>query len=503
MGKVNLYERQSLDSSLVGTPGIMTAGNDLMDMAGDAAKLTQQGIALQTAKIEVADNIEAEKHRIGFENELYKQSEDAKQKSINNPYDFSDGAYDMGMSLASKTASQITNPRVRDKFLEKSQSSIESFQNQAKTWAEKTTADNAYINLSDSMDSIESQAGQIRNVTDIVGLVNSAKRLAVQSATVVGVERANKVFEATQKGIYQNFAYSRIDNAPGTIKQLVDSGVFNGVMDEKEQLALKNTATGLIRKRELEVQRANRSAHISSISTLYDKEANGTLTVAEVNNAISQFQRSGAGVGEIKSLLAIKKSLIHGDSHGGSGSGGKHGNKVDYQTQANTLTAITDDYLDIFTKTTAAGKLKSRDTSLSDLQNLQNKIVQAASEKKLDKQTANSMLKNIVRGKHALMDTKTSVTTNPGGIFGVGKQTKEIPLGIYNDGMRGINSWANNHISDPKQRARFKQDAISSYVNSYDGVKSKKGFTVNKYTNQIIAHYAPQYGKSVQVKKVK
>ena len=136
MGKVNLYERQSLDSSLVGTPGIMTAGNDLMDMAGDAAKLTQQGIALQTAKIEVADNIEAEKHRIGFENELYKQSEDAKQKSINNPYDFSDGAYDMGMSLASKTASQITNPRVRDKFLEKSQSSIESFQNQAKTWAE-------------------------------------------------------------------------------------------------------------------------------------------------------------------------------------------------------------------------------------------------------------------------------------------------------------------------------------------------------------------------------
>ena len=93
------------------------------------------------------------------------------------------------------------------------------------------------------MDLIESQAGQIRNATDIVGLVNSAKRLAVQSATVVGVECANKVFEANQKGIYQNFAYSRIDNAPGTIKQLVDSGVFNGNINKKEQLALKNTAT--------------------------------------------------------------------------------------------------------------------------------------------------------------------------------------------------------------------------------------------------------------------
>lgn len=501
MGKVQLYERRSLDSSLVGTPGISTAGNDLMEIGDEVAQLTQQKIKVENAKIAIADDIEAEKHRIDFENQFYKKMEDDKQANINNPYAVSDTAYDNGLSYASQMAQGIDNPRVREKFLSKAQNSVEQVQTQTREWASKTTADNAFINMSDAMDSLEAQAGNVKNVGDLGGLLSSAEKLAISSASVVGAEKAHRVYEATKKAIYENFAYSNIDRNPHSVKALVDSGMFDGVLDEKEQLSLKNSANALVRKRELEVQRQNKSAHINTISAMYDKEANGKLTLAEVNNAIVTFQKSGAGVGEIKSLLAIKKSLLHGDGHSGGGTG-KPG-KVSYQTQADTLEHITDSYLGIFTKEGAAGKIKSRDTSISDLQNLQNNIVKAAAAKKLDKRTANSMLKNIVRGKHALMETDKGVITDPGGIFGVGKKTKDIPLGIYNDGMRSAATWANNNIKDPKLRAQFKHDVITEYVNSYDNVKNQKGFTVGKYTNQIIGHYAPKYGKSVQVKKVK
>ena len=251
MGKVQLYERRSLDSSLVGTPGVSNAGNDIMAMGEEVAQLTQQKIKIENEKIAIADNIEAEKYRIQYENELYKRNEKAKQDNVNNPYAVADTAYEMGLAYADEVASGIGNPRVKEKFLSKAQKSAEQVQDKSREWASRTTAENAFVNTGESLELLTAQAGVIKDTSDLEGLLDSAERLAFNSAGVIGVERAHKLYETAKKSIYENFAYSNIDRNPHSVKALVDSGMFDGVLDEKEQLSLKSSADALARKREL------------------------------------------------------------------------------------------------------------------------------------------------------------------------------------------------------------------------------------------------------------
>lgn len=512
MARIQLYDR-NLPSALVGTPGVTRAGSELMSISQDIASLTADQKKLDAAKIEIADNIEAEKYRIEFENQYYQKMENAKQEGIQNPYGVVDQAYNIGSSYASDMAQEISNLRVRDMFLGKAQKSLESYQGKIRDWASKTTTDNAYINLSNSMELLETQAGSIKNASDLEGLVASAEELAFNSAGVVGIDKANKVFEATRKGIYGNFAYSNIDANPNAVKVMVDKGVFNGVLDEKEQLSLKNSADSLIRKREAEIKRQNASAHIDTIATLYEKEMQGTLTLKEVDNAIATFKQTGAGVGNLKSLYSIKKSLLGDDGGSSSGSGrrssGRSGGgrgtstKVSYREQVDTMVDISNKYLAIFDKTGAGGTIKKKAAgyvTLGDLSKLQNEIVSAVEAKRLDKATGNAMIKNIIRGKQALSGTNRSVTSRPGFFK---KETKDVPIAIYNEGMRSIYSWADRNIPNANLRNEFKYEALTSFAMQYDDARKNKNFNMNGYTNQIISYYAKKYGKSVQLKKVK
>lgn len=509
MGKINLYERQPLASSRVGTPGIDRSGEIVENIGQHVGQLTQQYVAVEKAKIEIADNIEADRHRVEFENKYYKALEDSKQENINNPYQVSNTASETGAQLSNDMAGDITNPRVKEKFLTKIQSSISSGQASARKWASDQTSTNAFINLNSAMEALATQGGIVKTPKDIEGLIESAQKLALNSAAVVGIDKAEKVYEVTKKAIYQNFAYANIDTAPETVKQYVDKGLFNGTLSEKEQLELKNSADSMIKKREREIDLQNKSYFVDRITDLYDKNLNDKLTLKEIDAEIAVFKKSGADKGDIMSLLTIKKSLLGeqesdakhaaAEAKKKAKEAGKPG-KISYEDQASTLVNITDKYLNVFNKPGAGGKVYS-DVSLSELQSLQQEVIAAASSKKLDKQTANSMLKNIVRGKQELMKTNKTVTTNEGGIFGIGKETKEIPIGVYNEGLHSANDWANKHIPNEKARNNFKHDVITEYVNSYDSVKDKKGFTVNKYVNQIIGHYGPKYGKTVQTNK--
>lgn len=508
MGKIRLYERQRLASSAVGTPGVSDAGDDIVRMGDREAALVAEQVKIEAAKIEIADNIEAEKYRIQFENQYYQNLEKSKQDNISNPFSVPQNAYEQGTSLASSMSQEIANPRVKEMFLSKAQKSVESFQPKLRDWASRTTTENAFVSLSDSMEALEAQAGQIRNASDIPDLVNSAEQLALNSATVVGVERANRVFEATRKGIYENFAYSTIDQNPQAVKTMVDRGVFNGVLDEKEQLQLKKSADSLIKKRESEIKLQNRSSHLDTVAALYEKEAAGSLTLKEVDNAIATFKRTGAGLGDLRSLYSIRKSLLGGGTS--STSGGRGSSSL--QSQAETFVNLTDEYLSIFDKTGANASIMATPATyvtIDDLNKLQNKIISAADNKQIPKSSARAMLQNITRGKKQLMSNSRSVTSDIG-LRGAltqgrlsGKTTKEVPVAVYNQAMRNVGDWANKNISDPKLRNEFKYEAVTSFVMQYDDVKNKKGFSMNAYTNQIIAHYARKYGKSIQLKKVK
>lgn len=512
MGRIRLYDRQKLASAAVGTPGVTDTGDELIRMSNRQAELTAQQIKIDAAKIEIADNLEAEKYRINFENEYYKKIEQIKQDNMSDPFAVPNKAFDDGNTLVSDMAQQIQNPRVQEKFKAKAQESIKTYEGKIRTWASRTVTENAYVNLADSMQALETQGGLVASPTDLTGLVSSAEKLALNSATAIGVEKANKLFEQTRKGIYENYAYSALDKDPAVVKTMVDKGVFNGILDEKEQLSLKRSADSLIRKRENEIKIGNRVGHIDTISALYDKEANGSLTLKEVDDAIAAFKRTGAGITDLRSLYAIRRSLLGGDTSGGSG-GSKGGKgRASYQNQAETLVSITDEYLKIFDKVGASGKIMETPSTyitLGDLSNLQNKIITAVSQKRLDKSTGNAMLKGISAGKAMLAGTSRSVTSDVGLRAGLaqgrigGKTTKQVPIAVYNQAMRTINTWADRNIPDAKLRNEFKYEALTSFSMQYDEAKGAKGFNMNAYTNQIIAHYARKYGKSVQLKKVK
>lgn len=474
MVKVGLYEARGLAKQAVGTPGIDKTGAIVENFGGDLLKATDNYIQAENAKIKIANNILAETEKIKWENELFNQVEQAKQdpNNINNPMGLADSIFNTAQNSASSYAKTISNPRAREMFLQKSVSTIDQAQTAMRRWASDQITTNAFISVKEGIDAIRMQAGKMKDPAGFNGLMSQGEALIVNAAPVIGAGNAYKLRTEMRKGIAEDFIYSKIDSSPNTVKAYLQSGMFDGIYDEKEKLRIEKTADSLIKRNEVKQKAATAVQATDGYQTLLNKAYSGNISLMEVNSEIRRARINGVRKDskQMQNLIRLRDAVVStgGYRYATSDSLGAI-NQIDkvFGLIENTGTSKDPNY-------------KLKNATLNQLQEMQdildeNSIYLTESTLKKKYEVLNQAWENHVKNNQYV--------SKKIGIF----QTKGFPVDEYNTGLRDGYKYCNtNYKGDRANQA--KRIFSQTYNLYYDYERKQPGYTYQKFLRKVKNH---------------
>lgn len=492
MGKIPLYQQGQIASSRVGTPGVSQTGGQIEALGGEVLKYTQQYIQAEAVKREIADNIEADKHRVEFENQYYRQLEQRKQQSVDDPYAVLEGSYGLGSSLVNEMASGISNERVRLNFQKKANESITGSQSKIRNWAFEQTSTNAFVNYETAMQGLATQAAGAGNLEDLDGLYLSAEKLMVNAIPVVGVEKARKSYETNTKAIADNFIYSKIDDAPGTVEQYLDSGFFDGVYNEKEKVALRDKADSIRKKNEYEAFIKQDAGNAEAITGLYAADTDGSLTLGMIENTIAGLEAQKEAATnprfkmqieqDIRSAIRIKDDYLKPKAAPKLTPEQKREKKA---RDAEMVYGLDTDFSTLVQNVQGEYETPTGEETV-ELRNLREKYEQAYLDGAISLEKRNKELKNIDASiKDALF--KNGKIRDFGWF-----ENKEANM--FNQAKNVALNYSKHNIKDEMLRNQFYGDVMEQAIDMIDTESQKPGFSVDKFMEQIIEYKSKKYG---------
>ena len=488
MGKVKLYEAQNITSRAVGTAGVNPIGDVFENASQNALVATQRMILAENAKIKIADNMEAEKHKIQWENDFYNNIEKQKQDKANldNPFGLADDTYNSGTDSANEYASTISNPRAKEMFLAKSQETLASAQTGMRKWASEQTTTNAFVNLTDSLQGMYLQAGKVKNAAGFNGLLSQGEALIANAAPVIGTENATKLRYQMRKEVSKNYIYSQIDAAPGTVKAQLNGGLFDKTLDAQDKVSLLHTADAVEKRNIAEQKQASALSNHINVNQMRVAEAENKLTIGQIDNAIANAQKNGARQSDIDKLYSMKVRLIHGDKpHGQGGHGSGSPKLYPKHDDPQSVDHITNDlaYITGFTqkgKVSAKGVKVDKETTLNRLQKSQDLL--DANRTHISAKSAEKF-QNIIDHGWMVYTDKNKYASNlhknlP--IFG------KANVNEFNQGLIALQKNTDTTFKIKSDRQRAKAMAIQYYNKYYNTARKMPGFNNAKFTQDII-----------------
>lgn len=479
MAKIKLYNANNIVSTAVGTPGVNNLGSSLQDLAQNAQAATKKKIMAENAKIKIADNMEAEKNKIQWENNFYNNIEEQKKQKINldDPYGLADTVLDQGQQSVEEYAQNITNPRVRDMFLQKSQSTIASAQKSMRNWASDQTTTNSFLSIQDSLAGMYIQAEKVGNIGGYNGLLSQGEAMIANAAPVIGLENAAKLRKQMRNEITKNFIYSQVDSAPGTVKKYIFGGVFDGALDAEDKRNLIHSVDALMKRNETQQKTASALGTHVLVNEMRFAEAEGTLTLKQVDNAILQAKNNGARQKDIDKLYSWKRRFLE---EGTTPSGTLYP-KNDTPSAVNRIT----DDLGYITGFTQAGKVSAKgikvdkETTLNRLQKSQDLLDE--NRENLSKKSAEKF-QNIINHGWMVYTDKNKYASKYSKILG----RHGYNMNEFNQGLTALQTNADKMYQVKTDRQRAKALSIQYYNKYYDTARKMKGFNQAKFIQDII-----------------
>lgn len=476
MARIKLYEQGRLAPQAVGTPGISGAGETVSDLGASVLKETQKAIIAENAKIEIADNMEAENQRIQWENKWYNDLEKQRQdpNAVKDPYGLANSTFDLGKKSVDEYANSISNPRVRDKFIAKTQSSISSAQDYMRNWASDQTTTNAFVNLQEAITGITTQAGKVRGQAGFNGLLSQGEALIANAAPVIGTDKAFKLRQQLREDVASNFIYAHIDDSPGAVRSYIKSGMFDGILDEHQKLSLDKTAEAVTKRNIAEQHVATAMGNHMNINALRVAEAEGKLTVGQIDQMIKVAETNKYRKADIDKLYSMKIRLIKGESNRYA----KKDNPEMIEVFTNGLGYITG-----FTQegeVSVKGVKVAKGTTLERLQRSQDILDEHKYE--LTAKSAAKFQKVIDHGWMEYTAQNKYASKLHGNYFGLGK----LYMDDYNKGLVRIQTYMDKHYTMSSDRKQAKAAAIQYYNKYYNQASKTKDFNNNDFTSYII-----------------
>jgi len=314
MARVQLYQTGNLANQAVGTPGVDPTGETIAEAGRTITEASRDYLKAETAKLKIANNIQAEVEKIKFENAIYEDIESRKQDvgNINNPYGLAESVYGSTEAGIQSYAKNISDPRVKQIFLEKTSVLPGQVQRSTQEWASRQTVTNAFVNVKEGIDAIGQQAAKMTDQNGFLGSLAQVDALITNAIPVIGVDKSYELRKYAKGQIAENFIYSKIDQSPETIKAYLNNGVFNGVLDEKEQSSVLRTAESIAKRN----KRLQDDAIYAGVSVdgqqVAQKIYQGTASLTDVNNYIYGLKAKGVRPNskEMQTALKMREDVI-------------------------------------------------------------------------------------------------------------------------------------------------------------------------------------------------
>ena len=485
-GSNPLYQRGSLASGAVGVPMVADPSKEIYAAGEDLLKIGEAYLKVEAEKRKLSEDIAAEKYKIQWEHEYFKELENQKQQSQEDPYGLADKTFSMGEESISSFAKNIKNPRVRDAFNKKTTASLGSAQKMMRDWASNQTVTNAYRDVEDSLATLYQQAGNMNSPEQFGMLRNQAESLIYSATPIIGTKGAEKMKKEMGKQMGENFIYAKIDDNPAAVKGFINSGMFDDIFDEKEKYAISHTADLIVKRNQKEQEEAATAKAGRDFQGLLDKAVAGELTLYEINTMIEDEKRIG-GKGKaqrLANLQTLRQAAVESTRYPNA--------RI---SKEEALVAVND----IFSPVKETTQRKSKDgkttktgevdysltgATFEQLQQMQdtldaNALFLSPEFRRKKYQTMNQLWDDYLEGNkyHKKTDRKS-------------------PYDIYqfNDGLSAINQYIDKRVP-PEERNMLKAQFAEEYSATYDKYSQQPNFSFDK----LMRYWTSQIDKNVRV----
>ena len=452
---------------------IYAAGEDLL-------KIGEAYLKIEAEKRKLSEDIAAEKYKIQWEHEYFKELENQKQQSQEDPYGLADKTFSMGEESISSFAKNIKNPRVRDAFNKKTTASLGSAQKMMRDWASNQTVTNAYRDVEDSLATLYQQAGNMNSPEQFGMLRNQAESLIYSATPIIGTKGAEKMKKEMGKQMGENFIYAKIDDNPAAVKGFINSGMFDDIFDEKEKYAISHTADLIVKRNQKEQEEAAAAKAGRDFQGLLDKAVTGELSLYEINQMIDREKLvKGKGTAQrLSNLQLLREAAVNSDEYENAKLMPDEADKAIKDAFAGVKETTQSKSKDgVKTKTEGVG-YKLKGATFEQLQYMQDTL------------DANAIfLSKEVRSKRyeTMEQLWDDYFENKGNRYHAKKKEKRpYDIYAYNDGLDDLYEHIDSVIP-PDKRGYFKSQVAEEYSKKYADYVQKVGHrgTVYHWIGQI------------------
>lgn len=407
MAVIPEFERRKLASSVVGTPGVDTSGQEIAQTVSGVANQAVQTFGEQAIKKkEIQDAAQANKTLVDFDVELEKAYVDHQKNYKNDPTNKTDFFTDNAKQILDGFVNGTSSPRVRAAVEREGQARIGQKAVTEVNWADHQATQNtvdAVVTTSDTLANEAYIAGLNQNYERMNEVFAQNEKQVDAAKMVLGADDVKKL----QKSVKMGAINGMLEQHPEVLHDLLSKQGFADVLDAGEVKKLKTESLDQVKRMKETADTQYLASQIENHPVLWDRYVNGTLTYQEIDQIDDpQFAN------ELKQLWLKGKPYTPEDKR--------------------------DKYMDLYGQT--VDLIKGQGTSahvtrgtLEDAIKLQSKIVGAAREGSLSEEDASSLLK-----KFAVPVTKKLKSASDwGGVFnGLSDPYKRAFKGVTADAKR-------------------------------------------------------------------
>lgn len=491
MPSIPQFQRRKLASSVVGTPGVDTSAEQLLQQTAEGARsITSSLTAIQKQKRSIVDAVDANNEIIKFEDRYAKTVAGIHGQFEEDPTQAPNAVLKAGQEIANEQLQGITSGAVKASVSRMQQSVIKNQSLKTREWENERDIVNTGSKLLDSMNTLADAAFNTNDFSRVNELLQTASKSGVAAKGVLGNKTAGYVKDG-QKNIARGYLYGLQDRDPIKAQRLLETDAFKEIrklFDADEMNGIRKDIAKSVKSSQEKDTVDLLSGANDQNKALVDKYSQGDLALVEVDRQIAEY--SDARViaqgpdGNSNNISVYDEQLeILGDLRDMV----LEGTDLKAFDEPETINQLFDDWSQLYIK---KGSTINTKAALEEIVRFERKATTAAKKGLITDATFSSFVSKIANRKRTLAEEETG--------RGKGLFRFRVNDGLHT-GYRYVDNWLKDFSKDPALRSQMMLD----YVDAYDNRANLQGKELTsadaeKLAQEVVGSHFTQLGINLQ-----
>lgn len=287
MGKISRFQQKRLASSVVGTPGVDTSGQQIGASASQSlGQVASTLFQVAQERQQVVNETEAANTFSQYETAHSEAVSAIKQAHANNPQEAITAARDSAIGLAKDFGLDMNSPASRNMFQRLVNSRVRKSNQDMKNWALTQDSVNTINNYKNSFSSFSMQGS---NAPDLLTLENNIQDIQTQSARLGSAVMGSKSPEFTHETIKETltgFILNQTIADPDAAEDMLSDELFSKHLSGEEKVSLLEKVRS--------VGKSHREQQRIDLSVRQDEQEVKTEQDILFNSAMDVHQKTSA-----------------------------------------------------------------------------------------------------------------------------------------------------------------------------------------------------------------